>query len=1153
MTILEHLERRSTEGSKEEASFVRSLADLGSTLSTQAEAHLKQVIAQHPGFDLHDSSHSSNVNKNIQSLLGESGIKARSASELFLLHVASYLHDCAMALPQWELNLLQITEGVETKDAASKPGVRNDLKPVLGFEAASRLISAEASTIFGQNKLPLDWLFAARAEQDFVGDLAERLCAYQSFRNGYVTELRDLQSDPVIYAKRSEELRQEFIRRTHCTRIETWIRNLEGLFEQRLSGAWGKALAHDLAVVCRSHGEGGDFIRSLQTEAMYLGNSHCNLQLVALLLRVADIIDFSAARAPSILLREKLITSPISRDHWDVKNEGISYSFDVTPNGAIRVRYSAYFQNPKLYFLFQDYLDWVDTELILYSQITGSKKSGIEPLSTPPPVEPKADRSGIRFDSKRFEPIHGCRFSLDQKRILELLMGVKLYKEPFACIRELYQNALDATRCMLAAEGQKSSGNIEFGIHTDPSTTYIYCRDNGVGMTKEIVSRFLLKVGNSYYRSKDFQRLSASWNDAFTPVSQFGIGILSCFMIGTRMEIVSKPLPNLYDEAEPICFVIDGPHEHFYYKPVEPSDRESVGKHGTIVKLYLSDRYRKKLHASPISNIAFWQHAAGSLHNHAPLKAEVDAWQSHLYHAICGFVGDYPTQIDVTVKFSDGSVASLIRATTPFDFTALRIPRPLVEIWESESHWYHRGEPSYLSVFDHLVHNSVSVEYLGATFTTLVSFPRAGFPNKSYRALDAVRFIGAGNCGLLVDGIRVSNAHSSKDAIDSLTRTGILNFRGRQRPLLSVDRLTVVEWPEELTEIVEELANRTATLLIEQAVQHARNYKLPTDSDEIRLLWDYLFIRFGFLAGTLISGIIKTPEANYQDAELSVIAGRPSTLTGIVTAVNLTLSWTKFQGLQERSQRVLVGKLAAAASIVIEDSRIHIQGTEFAPLEKDDTWNWIREWTYVYRADEWRGKFQDFDLVSMTWPVIPARLFDKIESIRSENRSVNKRTKLLHYYSNSIAAIGDLDPATIHQRLGIYRLKKDSILSKKPASSIYRFDETANNFGLLEFGLHYEPESTERWVLCVYIGPRELSPEEKQDVERHRAEDPDYVRGVIEGWSILFLGQKDVNVICIPGQAPRKQLVERIPSSFWKAHADLTFRFLDGESLSANT
>ena len=87
---------------------------------------------------------------------------------------------------------------------------------------------------------------------------------------------------------------------------------------------------------------------------------------------------------------------------------------------------------------------------------------------------------------------------------------------------------------------------VEFGIkeviENNSKRKYIYCRDNGIGSTKEIVEKYFLNIGNSFYKSRDFQKLRSTWLSDFQPTSQFGIGILSCFMIGDKIEVTTTPL-----------------------------------------------------------------------------------------------------------------------------------------------------------------------------------------------------------------------------------------------------------------------------------------------------------------------------------------------------------------------------------------------------------------------------------------------------------------------------------------------------------------------------------------------------------------------------------------------------------------------------------
>jgi hypothetical protein len=65
--------------------------------------------------------------------------------------------------------------------------------------------------------------------------------------------------------------------------------------------------------------------------------------------------------------------------------------------------------------------------------------------------------------------------------------------------------------------------------------------DFGTGMDEQIIRDHLLKVGSSYYGSAQYKadvlRASGKGGGDFTPISRFGIGLLSCFIVCDRVEI----------------------------------------------------------------------------------------------------------------------------------------------------------------------------------------------------------------------------------------------------------------------------------------------------------------------------------------------------------------------------------------------------------------------------------------------------------------------------------------------------------------------------------------------------------------------------------------------------------------------------------------
>lgn len=68
--------------------------------------------------------------------------------------------------------------------------------------------------------------------------------------------------------------------------------------------------------------------------------------------------------------------------------------------------------------------------------------------------------------------------------------------------------------------------------------TQLTVRDNGVGMSRGVVTRHLIGVGSDFWHSAEFYRDFGKALDAgFRPIGRFGIGFLSVFMLGDRVEV----------------------------------------------------------------------------------------------------------------------------------------------------------------------------------------------------------------------------------------------------------------------------------------------------------------------------------------------------------------------------------------------------------------------------------------------------------------------------------------------------------------------------------------------------------------------------------------------------------------------------------------
>ena len=120
------------------------------------------------------------------------------------------------------------------------------------------------------------------------------------------------------------------------------------------------------------------------------------------------------------------------------------------------------------------------------------------------------------------------RFQVHLKGIIELL-SQHIYSSPAVFVRELLQNGTDAIRARQRIEpGHRGSMRIVVG---DGEAVF---SDDGIGLDADEIHRFLATIGESSKRD-----LLAGRSDY---IGQFGIGLLSCFMVADEIVVRTRPL-----------------------------------------------------------------------------------------------------------------------------------------------------------------------------------------------------------------------------------------------------------------------------------------------------------------------------------------------------------------------------------------------------------------------------------------------------------------------------------------------------------------------------------------------------------------------------------------------------------------------------------
>lgn len=438
--------------------------------------------------------------------------------------------------------------------------------------------------------------------------------SYKAFRNDYLKDIRNAEALKQLEENERERfIYQEFVRKRHGQRISDWLTNsneedydsevvkiVRGMVE-----GLKPMFIQDIAKICVSHNEDDidDFSKYPVKRSYGLTpQENGNVNYAALILRTADMMHITSDRTPSIELSLISPTNPVSQLEWSKQSQvsGISARPMVDAEGNVdsqkqsdTLAVSGYFEDEKGYFALMEYLQYARRQLQQSFRVNEKAK---KKFSTTYDF-PWKDINDEEVDAKDFEK-RQLVFSVDQQKILDLLVGETLYNNLNVSLRELSQNAIDAVkvkRFELEREGIKDyEPNVE--VEWMPDTRELLIIDNGTGMDLEIIENHLLKVGSSRYQDPEFQKSHQGYNS----ISRFGIGLLSCFLVADDVDI----LTNMKQENTPLLLKVRKLHGRYLLRHgnEKNSKMRFLDKTGTCIKL----KIRPDIDFTPLSILKEW-------------------------------------------------------------------------------------------------------------------------------------------------------------------------------------------------------------------------------------------------------------------------------------------------------------------------------------------------------------------------------------------------------------------------------------------------------------------------------------------------------------------------------------------------------------------
>lgn len=500
---------------------------------------LEYVPQTFPQFTQHTIEHSDEIVVQLSKILFEEGDPDRpkiklTAMEAYILIVCAFLHDAGM-----------VSSDREKEEILSSDGWKQ-------------------------------WTSTSAAD---------RWNRIQELRSGPVPPDKDVRH--FLADMLTREMIAEFVRRMHHKRVANVCR------EQSKVGRFAfddGLLASTIRDICIAHGLDRNELEDpfVYPRLRQLRGEDVDVRLIAVLLRLGDLLDLRTSRACPILFSAADPLSPSSLPHW-LQYERIRH-LAISPS-TIEIR--AECQNMDEHRVLRDWCQWIVDEV-----------QGARPLLAgggshkdwePPRASMGANNATITITPAEDAGylVRDWRFELEPTSVFQRLIA-DLYHDPFAFLRELIQNALDAMRCRLYEDIRvKAVGVSEkptiipeeirrdfpLRILSEEMTTVnemtgepekmavIVIEDCGIGMDEEVIRRHFLQVGRSYYDTEQFRR-----DYKFVPASRFGVGFLSVF--GASDDVIVDSVKYPITEAKGIRLRLTGPRN---YLAVSKSDRQACG------------------------------------------------------------------------------------------------------------------------------------------------------------------------------------------------------------------------------------------------------------------------------------------------------------------------------------------------------------------------------------------------------------------------------------------------------------------------------------------------------------------------------------------------------------------------------------------------
>jgi hypothetical protein len=450
----------------------------------------------------------------------------------------------------------------------------------------------------------------------------------------------------------------------------------------------------------------------------------------------------------------------------------------------------------------------------------------------------------------------------------------------------------------------------------------------------------------------------------------------------------------------------------------------------------------------------------------------------------------------------------------------------------------------YADIKDFIEIYKLVISFENIEYITTLTLPKKEFVYEKINDLYSIPKIGG--IGICIDGIHIEQdvpvAFNKYYYSSELSRSGIINFFGELRPQLSVDRTSIVHYPDDCEKAAEEISKLLIMRILDVTKEHITKNNINTDNTLFNLIWEYVFDNIGFADTLFIYEFSYTEYGNIIWKNLNDKLFKNQSIRNFLISKNVTIKDFNLSKTDILTQKIFLTKLISAREINVEGSNVILKQENLFKSNLISRGDSDFGESLLICSDKWEIFDESFDIVSNLYPLVPKRLFDLVKS--HDTQDINGKIKKIYSYSNGIMAFFSQNPLLINEKLGLYIEERGFWGQEK--NNIHSFERKRSDINLSALNeMYFYSKQKERYILVVYISPRELTVKQERELEKYIDTEPSYVKGVREGWSLLVTSMEKDNVIIHPGITTREHLVSLVSNDFWETYTDYKFRFTD--------